>query len=108
MYNLYKALYGLKQAPRAWYGKLDGYLQAQGFERSNTEHALYRKLNQEGDVLLVCVYVDDVIYMSSSVFLMTDFRDRMKNAFEMSDLGCVSYFLDLEVKQCDYGIHLSQ
>lgn len=52
--------------------------------------------------------MDDVIYMSSSMFLMTDFRDRMKNAFEMSDLGCVSYFLDLEVKQCDYGIHLSQ
>lgn len=62
VYKLSKALYGLKQAPRSWYEKLDGYLNSQGFHRSSTEHNLYKKINKKGEILLVCVYVDDVIY----------------------------------------------
>lgn len=37
---------------------------AQGFQRSSTEHTRYKKMNREGELLLVCIYVDDV--MSSS------------------------------------------
>lgn len=56
----------------------------------------------------MCVYVDDVIYMSSSIALMMNFSDEIKNAFEMSDMNNVSYFLGLEVKQHELGIHISQ
>lgn len=42
--------------------------------------------------------MDDVIYMSSSMALLINFRDNMKNLFDMSDLDIVSYFLGLEVK----------
>lgn len=108
IYKLHKALYGLKKAPRAWYGKLDRYLQSQEFLRSDTEHTLYKKVEKNSDILLVCIYVDDVIYMSSSLDLMWDFREKMKKEFEMSDLGSVSYFLGFEIKQCAAGIHLSQ
>ena len=31
VYKLKKALYGLKQAPRAWYARIDGYFQENGF-----------------------------------------------------------------------------
>lgn len=55
----------------------------------------------------MCVYVDDVIYMSSSIALMMNFSDEIKNAFEMSDMNNVSYFLGLEVKQHELGIHIS-
>ena len=41
VYKLKNALYGLKQAPRAWYGRLDSYLQQNGFCRSNSEPTLY-------------------------------------------------------------------
>lgn len=75
VYKLSKAIYGLKQAPRSWYEKLDGYLNSQGFHRSSTEHNLYKKINKKGEILLVCVYVDDVIYMSSSMELMLNFKD---------------------------------
>ena len=33
VYKLKKALYGLKQAPRAWYSRIDGYFQQNGFQR---------------------------------------------------------------------------
>uniref|UniRef100_A0A8R7UZY5 Reverse transcriptase Ty1/copia-type domain-containing protein n=1 Tax=Triticum urartu TaxID=4572 RepID=A0A8R7UZY5_TRIUA len=60
VYKLHKALYGLHQAPRAWNAKLDATLQALGFEKCPTEHAVYKK--SEGNLgLLVGVYVDDLI-----------------------------------------------
>lgn len=43
VYMLHKALEGLKQAPRAWYSRIDAYLQLQGFQRSSSKHALYKK-----------------------------------------------------------------
>lgn len=41
VYKLKKALYGLKQAPRAWYRRIDGYFQKNGFLRSKNELTLY-------------------------------------------------------------------
>lgn len=63
VYKLKKALYGLKQAPRAWYSKIDDHFIQQGFERSNCEPTLYKK--EGNNLLIVCLYVDDIIYMGS-------------------------------------------
>lgn len=108
VYKLIKALYGLKQAPKAWYERLDTWMQSQGFQRSQMEHALYKKVEEDGDILLVCVYVDDLIYMSSSVLKAEKFRAEMKREFEMNDLGVMKYFLGFEIQQDHVGIHVSQ
>lgn len=59
------------------------------------------------EVLIVCLYVDDLIYTSNSQSLIDEFRQSMINGFEMTDLGAMNYFLGLEVKQCDDGIFIS-
>src|SRR5438128_7417642 len=41
--RLHKALYGLRQAPRAWNAKLYATLEALGFTRSESEHAVYAR-----------------------------------------------------------------
>jgi hypothetical protein len=61
--KLKKALYGLKQASRAWYSKLDKYLQQTGFRKGSADNNLYIKVNQ-GNILLIEVYVDDIIFGS--------------------------------------------
>lgn len=86
VYKLKKALYGLKQAPRARYGKLDNWFSVQCFQRSVTEFTLYKKLERNEGMLLVCVYVDDLIYMGSSLQIVSQFREKMKKEFEMNDL----------------------
>lgn len=64
--KLRKALYGFKQAPRAWYSKIDSFFQKQGFERNKHEPTLYVKKQGEDDLLIVNLYVNDMIYTSSS------------------------------------------
>ncbi|KAH9681187.1 hypothetical protein KPL71_026873 [Citrus sinensis] len=59
--RLKKALYGLKQAPRAWNSRIDKYFQEKCFTKCPYEHALYVK-EKYGDILIVCLYVDDLIF----------------------------------------------
>lgn len=102
-----KALYGLRQAPRAWYAKLSKCLIELGFERCPYEHAVY--VNKTGDELLVIgVYVDDLLVTGTKLSSIKEFKDQMNSRFEMSDLGRLSYYLGLQVKQGSGFIELNQ
>ncbi|GKF59396.1 putative ribonuclease H-like domain-containing protein, partial [Tanacetum coccineum] len=61
VYKVEKALYGLHQAPKAWYETLSTYLLDNGFQRGKTKKTLFIK-RYKGDILLVQVYVDDIIF----------------------------------------------
>ncbi|GJR42454.1 putative ribonuclease H-like domain-containing protein [Tanacetum coccineum] len=61
VYKVKKALYGLHQAPRACYETLSTYLLDNGFQRGKIDKTLFIK-RHKGDILLVQVYVDDIIF----------------------------------------------
>ena len=107
MLRLRKSLYGLKQAPRAWYSRIDQYFIDQGFRRSKSEPTLYIK-SQGQYTLLLSLYVDDLIYTGNNIKMMMEFKEDMIKTFEMTDLGLMSYFLDIEVSQRNEGIFISQ
>jgi hypothetical protein len=105
--KLSKALYGLHQAPRAWNQKLDEKLGVLGFVRCESDHAIYcRGIRSER--LVVGVYVDDLVITGSSSSSIKKFKGQMAKIFRMSDLGLLSYYLGIEVKQDSKGITLSQ
>ena len=52
----------MKQEPRAWYRRIDSYMIKNGFCRSNIEHTLYIKVNEHGNILIVFLYVDEIIF----------------------------------------------
>lgn len=106
MYKLRKALYGLKQTPRVWYSKIDGYFQQYGFLRSENELTLYLKKERKNDFIIICRYVDNIIYTSSSSSLATKFKSHMRHEFEMLDMVLLHYLLDLEVQQVEDGIFM--
>lgn len=108
MYKLRKTLYGLKQTPRVWYSKIDGYFQQYGFLRSENELTLYLKKERKNDFIIICRYVDNIIYTSSSSSLATKFKSHMRHEFEMSDMVLLHYLLDLEVQQVEDGIFIFQ
>ncbi|GJU66258.1 putative ribonuclease H-like domain-containing protein [Tanacetum coccineum] len=80
VYKVVKALYGLHQAPK----------------------------KQKGDILLVQVYVDDIIFGSTNKELCTSFEKLMKDKFQMSSMGELTFFLGLQVQQKEDGIFISQ
>nr|GEW20565.1 ribonuclease H-like domain, reverse transcriptase, RNA-dependent DNA polymerase [Tanacetum cinerariifolium] len=107
VYKLVKALYGLHQALRAWYETLVNYLLENGFQRGKIAQTLFIH-NQKEDILLVQVYMDDIIFGSTNKELCKAFEKLMKDKFQMSSMGELTFFLGLQVKQKDDGIFISQ
>lgn len=107
VYRLIKALYGLRQAPRAWYAKLSKNLESLGFNRCPYEHAVYTK-GIGDERLIIGVYVDDLLVTGTSVSVIEDFKKKMGERFEMSDMGRLSYYLGIEVAQGSGFVELKQ
>ncbi|GKE41870.1 uncharacterized mitochondrial protein-like protein [Tanacetum coccineum] len=93
-----KALYGLHQAPIAWYETLSTNL---------LDRTLFIK-RDKGDILLVQLYVDDIIFGSTKKSLCTEFEKMMHKKFQMSSMGELTFFLGLQVKQKEDGIFINQ
>ncbi|KAG6512658.1 hypothetical protein ZIOFF_030787 [Zingiber officinale] len=70
--------------------------------------SLYVKVGEKGNFLIVCLYVDDVIYAGTDIMMVEDFKLAMMKKFEMSDLGLMRYFLGFQVKQSSGEIFISQ
>ncbi|GJW35332.1 putative ribonuclease H-like domain-containing protein [Tanacetum coccineum] len=107
VYKVVKALSGLHQAPRAWYETLANYLLGNRFKRGKIDQTLFIK-KQKGDILLVQVYVDDIIFGSTNKELCIGFEKLMKDKFQMSSIGELTFFLGLQVQQKEDGIFISQ
>nr|GEX78613.1 retrovirus-related Pol polyprotein from transposon TNT 1-94 [Tanacetum cinerariifolium] len=107
VYKVVKTLYGLHQAPRAWYETLANYLLKNGFQRGKIDQILFIK-RQKGDILLVQIYVDDIIFGATNKDLCKSFEKLMKDKFQMSLMGELTFFLGLQVKQKKDEIFISQ
>ncbi|GJW86075.1 putative ribonuclease H-like domain-containing protein, partial [Tanacetum coccineum] len=62
----------------------------------------------KGDILLVEVYVDDIIFGSTKKELCNAFEKLMHEKFQMSSMGELTFFLGLQVQQKKDGIFISQ
>nr|GEW13645.1 hypothetical protein [Tanacetum cinerariifolium] len=107
VYRLKKALYGLKQAPRVWYDKLSNFLVSKGFSKSSINPTLFIT-KHKGDILLVQIYVDDIIFGSTNPKLLKQFEKLVHSKFEMSMMGELKFFLGIQIHQPPHGIFINQ
>ena len=82
-------------------------LQKLGFlpSKSGTSLFIYNKFQT---IIFVLIYVDDIIVTSSSSGAITALLKDLRADFALKDLGDLHYFLGIEVKKTEHGIHLSQ
>nr|GFB40482.1 putative ribonuclease H-like domain-containing protein [Tanacetum cinerariifolium] len=92
VYKVVKVLYGLHQAPIAWYETLATYILENGFQRGTIDQTMFIK-KQQKDILLVQIYVDDIIFGATNKALCQSFEKLMKDKFQMSSMGELTFFL---------------
>nr|GEZ59910.1 hypothetical protein [Tanacetum cinerariifolium] len=107
VYSLKKALYGLKQAPRAWYDELSTFLVSKGFSNGSIDPTFFI-IKRKGDIFLVQIYFDDIIFGSTNPKLSKQFEKVMHNKFEMSMIGELKFFLGIQIHQSPRGIFINQ
>ncbi|GJV25022.1 retrovirus-related pol polyprotein from transposon TNT 1-94 [Tanacetum coccineum] len=103
--KLDKALYGLKQAPRAWYETLLTFLTEHKFIRGKIDLFVYKT---QTDVILVQIYVDDIIFGSTSTKLCKQFAKLTTQRYKLSMMGVLTYFLRFQIKHSERGISINQ
>ncbi|GKE04358.1 putative ribonuclease H-like domain-containing protein, partial [Tanacetum coccineum] len=77
------------------------------YKRGQIDKSLFIK-RVKGDILLVQVSVDDIIFGSTRNEMCTEFEKIMHKKFQMSSMGELIFFLGLQVIQKDDGIFISQ
>ncbi|GJU49502.1 retrovirus-related pol polyprotein from transposon TNT 1-94 [Tanacetum coccineum] len=68
-------------------------------KRSSSESILYIKQFNSKERMIISLYVDDLLVIGSNNHLVKEFKKQMESEFDMSDMGLVSYFLGMEIKQ---------
>ncbi|GJS64571.1 putative ribonuclease H-like domain-containing protein [Tanacetum coccineum] len=82
-------------------------IEAIRFRRGTIDKTLFIK-KDKGDILLVQVYVDDIIFGSTKKSLCDEFEGLMHKRFQMSSMGELTFFLGLQVQQNKDEIFISQ
>lgn len=109
VYKLKKDLYGLNLAHARGIARLIySFFMENGFKKSPKESTMHYKMQGVEYIMLVSLYVDEIIYIGSSMKLIQKFKEEMRRTFEMTDLGWLHYFLVIEVKQTNKGIFIAQ
>jgi len=107
VFKLQKALYGLKQASRAWYERLSKFLLEHNFRRGQNDKTLFIK-NKGEDFIIIQVDVDDIIFGATNDSICKELSNLMSKEFEISEVGELTFFLGLQIKQLNDGTFVSQ
>ena len=78
-----------------------------GFVKSQSETIFYVKETSD-HLLVVSIYVDDLLVTRYNEMLLGDFKSEILKAFEMTDLGLMSWFLGMKVQRRSDGILTSK
>lgn len=96
--KLNKSLYGLKNSPKCWNIKFNDVMLKEGFVRSNCDSCLYTKCTDSNQIYLL-LYVDDVLIFGSNDALVNQVKNVLNKEFKMKDLGFVTDYLGITIKQ---------
>ena len=108
--RLRKCLYGLKNSGRAWWQTLTDYLETIGLRPLPNEPCFF--VNDKptaSNLVLLCVWVDDLILACTSAELCNHFEKLIAKRFNTRNLGFPDLLLGMRIsRQSDGSILLSQ
>lgn len=66
-FKLRKSFYGLKQSPTAWFEHFRRAMKGYGYSQSQADHTMFFKHIENGKMVILIVYVDDIILTGNDV-----------------------------------------
>jgi transposase InsO family protein len=84
--RLKKSLYGLKQAPRAWNTKFNEFLLKFGLTRCDSDSCVYYRRQEEGEIIIVCIFVDDGLICTNTKTVSTAILCHLNTHFDIRSL----------------------
>jgi hypothetical protein len=98
--RLLKMLYGLRSSPKAWMDTLSACLVNElGFQTCPEDPCLLRRIDDDGDEIVVEVYVDDCKWGSKSIPKLQMVIDQLSHFFKLTDDKTISTYLGLRYTQ---------
>ena len=58
--------------------------------------------------MYLLLYVDDIIITSNNSSFVTEIVSQLGSSFALKDLGCLNYFLGLQIEYTDSGLFVHQ
>lgn len=104
--KLQKAIYGLKQSLRA-FSRLSDKLHQLGFHPFKADASLFI-FNQDTVTIYMLVCVDGIVIDGTSPQVIDTLIKNLSTSFPIKDLGCLHYFLGIEVIHNSGGITFMQ
>ena len=98
--TLQRSLYGLAQSPVLWYDTIDGVLVVIGFRPTQSNPCVYTH-GSGVTLVILTLYVDDILITGKDPTLVEQKKKKLKERFEMTDMGEVSRILGMELTR-DY------
>ena len=74
---------------------------------SNPSNANLYVKRSGNDIILLVIYVDDIIIISSEENMIEQIKSNMSKDFDMIDLGLLHYYLGVEVWKTSSSIFVS-
>ena len=99
VWKLNKALYGLVQAGRCWNECFNLFLTRQGFTRSPADACLYVKRFGKTGLVLMGIWVDDCLIVSSDETLRDATIKMMRDEYKMKGGEPVNHFIKMKVER---------
>jgi hypothetical protein len=96
-WHLIRSLYGLKREPHIWFETLCSHLRSLGLQQASPNSCLFIGEIIKGEPpIYVGIYVDDIIYFSTSDAVKKCFEELLSNLVSVDFMGQVSNFLGIE------------
>jgi hypothetical protein len=92
---------------QTWYARLKTFLLDLGYVVESIDKTIFT-LKHGNDFLFVQIFMNDIIFGSSSHMLVSSFQKMMENEFQMSMMGELTFFLGIQVKQMKHEIFVHQ
>jgi hypothetical protein len=96
VWKLVRGLYGMKQAGRIWNRTMNAKMLQWGFTRLLSESCIYYRKTASG-ILIAAVHVNDFLIIASSKAENDRFKQQMRSAWTISELGAVRFVVGIAV-----------